>query len=319
MWGTKPYHSLDYYFKEVYGQKIYKIAIDGGMTCPNRDGVIDRNGCIFCSAGGSGEFSIPLDREHPDIPSQLAKGKQLIADKYPGHQYVAYFQPYTNTYAPVEYLRNIYTQALEDEEIIGISIATRPDCLPSEVIDLLSELQGSYPDKFIWVELGLQTIHRETVLLIHRGYETSVFEEAVRRLNHIRIPVIVHVILGLPGETAEHMYSTVEYLNTFPIFGIKLQLLHVLAHTELARLYQERKFDVLSLEEYTDIVIECLERLTPEMVIHRITGDGPRNLLIAPEWSLDKKRVMNTLLKKMEMKNSWQGKQYEHTGTFHVI
>lgn len=319
MWDKKPYHSLDYYFKEVYGQKIYKIAIDGGMTCPNRDGVIDNRGCLFCSQGGSGEFSAPMDRSHPDIRSQIERGKLLLSRKYSGCRYVVYFQPYTNTYAPVDYLRYIYTQALEDEETVGISIATRPDCLPLDVIDLLSELQNTYPEKFIWVELGLQTIHRKTAQLIRRGYEISVFEEAVRKLSQIQIPIIVHVILGLPGESREQMISTVEYLNTFPIFGIKLQLLHVLAKTDLADLYNKRRFEVLTLEEYTDIVIECLERLTPEMVIHRITGDGPRGLLIAPEWSLDKKQVLNTLLNKMKAKNSWQGRQYEHTGAFHII
>ncbi|MDE6688114.1 MAG: TIGR01212 family radical SAM protein [Lachnospiraceae bacterium] len=319
IWDKKPYHSLDYYFKEVYGQKIYKIAIDGGMSCPNRDGVIDDRGCLFCSQGGSGEFSAPMDRAHPDIHSQIEKGKLLLSQKYSGCHYVAYFQPYTNTYAPVSYLRNIYSQALEDNEVVGISIATRPDCLPLDVIDLLSELKHTYPGKFIWVELGLQTIHRKTAQLIRRGYEISVFEEAVRKLNQIQIPIIVHIILGLPEESREQMISTVEYLNTFPIFGIKLQLLHVLEHTDLAELYKKRLFEVLTLDEYTDIVIECLERLTPEMVIHRITGDGPRKLLIAPEWSLDKKQVLNTLLNKMKAKNSWQGKQYEYTGAFHII
>lgn len=319
MWDTKPYHSLDYYFKEVYGEKIYKIAIDGGMTCPNRDGVIDTRGCTFCSRGGSGEFAVPMDREHPNIADQIAEGKERLAAKYQGNRFVAYFQAYTNTYAPLSYLREIYTQALDHEEIIGISIATRPDCLPLTVIDLLDELRKTYPEKFIWIELGLQTIHRETVQYIRRGYETSVFEEAVRKLSQIQIPVIVHVILGLPGETREQMITTVEYLNTFPIFGIKLQLLHVLEHTDLAIDFKERRFDVLSLDEYTDIVIDCLERLSPEMVVHRVTGDGPKDILIAPEWSFDKKQVMNTLLNKMKIRNSWQGKQYEHTGTFHVI
>lgn len=319
MWDNKPYHSLDYYFKEVYGQKVYKIAIDGGMTCPNRDGIIDSRGCIFCSMGGSGEFSVPMDKEHPDIRAQLTDGKQRIMQKYSGSCYVAYFQPYTNTYAPAGYLESIYRQALDDPEIIGISIATRPDCLPLDVIDLLAKLKADYPDQFIWVELGLQTIHRKTVQYIRRGYETSVFEEAVRKLSNIQIPVIVHVILGLPGESREQMITTVEYLNTFPIFGVKLQLLHVLKDTDLATNYKNREFDVLTLDEYTDIIIDCLERLTPDMVIHRVTGDGPKNILIAPEWSLDKKRVMNTLLNKMEKRDSWQGKQYEHSGTFHII
>lgn len=320
MWDSKPYHSLDYYFKDVYGEKIYKIAIDGGMTCPNRDGVLDYRGCIFCSKGGSGEFAVSAkDREHPDVVAQIAEGKERIAQKFPGHRYIAYFQPYTNTYAPVSYLEEVYTQALSDPDVAGLSIATRPDCLSEEVILLLRRIKEQFPDRFLWVELGLQTIHRETVQYIRRGYETSVFEDAVKVLHNLQIPVIVHVILGLPGETREQMVTTVEYLNTFPIFGVKIQLLHVLEGTDLANDYAQRLFDVLTMDEYIDIVIECLERLTPEMVIHRLTGDGPKNLLIAPDWSTNKKRVLNTLLSEMKKRNSWQGKQYENTGTFHVI
>ncbi|HPF29447.1 MAG TPA: TIGR01212 family radical SAM protein, partial [Lachnospiraceae bacterium] len=239
--------------------------------------------------------------------------------KFPGHRYIAYFQPYTNTYAPVSYLEEVYTQALSDPDVAGLSIATRPDCLSEEVILLLRRIKEQFPDRFLWVELGLQTIHRETVQYIRRGYETSVFEDAVKVLHNLQIPVIVHVILGLPGETREQMVTTVEYLNTFPIFGVKIQLLHVLEGTDLANDYAQRLFDVLTMDEYIDIVIECLERLTPEMVIHRLTGDGPKDLLIAPDWSTNKKRVLNTLLSEMKKRNSWQGKQYENTGTFHVI
>ena len=242
LWEDKPYYSLHYYFKSVYGEKIYKIALDGGMTCPNRDGVIDHRGCIFCSKGGSGDFAIPRDPEHPDIHRQIELGKQRLKNKKTGTKFVAYFQSYTNTYAPVSYLRSIYEEALQDSEIIGISIATRPDCLSEDVLTLLEHLTAEYPDKFIWIELGLQTIHRETAQYIRRGYETSVFEEAVKKLQYIQIPVIVHVILGLPGETRTMMLSTIEYLNTFPIFGVKLQLLHVLEDTELALDFADRKF-----------------------------------------------------------------------------
>lgn len=318
-WDEKPYFSLDYYFKSIYGEKMYKIALDGGMTCPNRDGVLDTRGCIFCSAGGSGEFAVSVDREQPDISAQLEAGKARIRQKYNAGKYIAYLQPYTNTYAPISYLRQLYTSIMEDEEIVGLSIATRPDCLSVDVLALLQEVKEQYPDKFIWMELGLQTIHRKTAQYIRRGYETTVFEEAVRKLNQLQIPVIVHVILGLPGESREQMLSTIEYLNTFPIFGIKLQLLHVLKDTDLASDYENRQFDILTLEEYIDILINCLEHLSPDIVIHRVTGDGPKRLLIAPEWSSNKKNVLNTLLKEMKQRNSWQGKHYEDTGTFHVI
>ena len=320
LWSEKPYNGLDYYFKSVYNRKIYKVAIDGGMTCPNRDGVIDTKGCIFCSKGGSGEHAAPFDKEHPSVLAQLNEGKELIKNKVgPEALFIAYLQPYTNTYAPIEYLRNIYEEALSDPEIIGLSIATRPDCLSEGVLNLIEELSDTYPDKFIWVELGLQTIHRETAKYIRRGYELEVFEDAVKKLADISIPIIVHVILGLPGEDRSKMLQTIEYLNSFPIFGVKLQLLHVLSDTDLFIDYTERKFEVMTLEEYIDTVIECLEHFCPDIVIHRLTGDGPRETLIAPTWSLNKKKVLNTLLKVMKERDSFQGKQYEDSGFFNVL
>ena len=319
LWDSKPYYSLNYYFQSVYGQKIYKIALDGGMTCPNRDGTIDHRGCIFCSRGGSGDFAEPMNKEQPDIRTQITKGKERLRAKYSGTGFVAYFQSYTNTYAPTDYLRRIFSDALEEPEIVGISIATRPDCLSGEVIALLRKLSEKYPEKFIWVELGLQTIHRESIAYIRRGYDNSVFEEAVKKLQQIQIPVIVHIILGLPGETKEQMLSTIEYLNTFPLFGVKLQLLHVLEGTDLATHFVNREFDVLTMNEYIDILIECLEHLNPETVIHRVTGDGPKNILIAPVWSSDKKQVLNGLLREMNNRNSWQGKQYQHSDGFQTI
>ena len=320
LWNLKPYNNLDYYMKEHYGQKIYKIAIDAGFTCPNRDGVLDTRGCIFCSAGGSGDFAVGKDEEHPTIHSQLEEGKKRILDKAGENAgFIAYFQAYTGTYAPVDTLREIYTEALNEDFCIGISIGTRPDCLSKDVCILLEELRDQFPDKFIWIELGLQTIHRETAKYIRRGYELSVFEEAVKKLNNIQLPVIVHVILGLPGETVDQMLQTMEYLNTFPIFGIKLQLLHVLKDTDLLNDYNEKKFDTLTFEEYIDIVIKCLEILCPEIVIHRLTGDGPKDILVAPTWSSDKKRVLNTILKEMKERDTWQGKKYEHKGFFNVI
>ncbi len=310
-WDGKPYNSLSHYFKSVYGEKIYKVALDGGMTCPVRDGTISSNGCIFCSAGGSGEFAASApERGNPNMEAQLAAAKKLISEKFSGGHFVAYLQPYTNTYADVAYLRKVYTAALLPDEIVGLSIATRPDCLGDGVLDLLTELKQLFPEKFIWVELGLQTIHPSSIRYIRRGYDNSVFQSAVHRLHDRGIPVIVHVILGLPGETRADMRATIQYLNTFPIFGVKLQLLHVLKGTDLAKDYAARRFETLSLPEYINIVIDCLEHLSPDTVIHRLTGDGPKNLLIAPEWSFDKKKTLNTLWKEMEQRGSYQGALY---------
>lgn len=319
-WNDKPYNNLDYHLKSIYGKKIYKIAIDGGMTCPNRDGSIDTRGCIFCSKGGSGEFAASFDVNNPSVLAQLVKGKELIAKKtLDGTQYIAYFQPYSNTYASIEYLNKLYEEALSDSECVGLSIGTRPDCLSSDVLELLNSLKEKYEEKLIWIELGLQTIHRDTAIYIRRGYELSRFEEAVSNLNNIGIPIIVHLILGLPGETTEMMYASVEYLNTFNIFGVKLQLLHVLNDTDLMNDYNDRKFDVLSQEEYTNILIGCIERLNPEIVIHRVTGDGPKDKLIAPDWSKNKRNVLNTLLSEMKKRNTWQGRLYEQPEHIDII
>lgn len=307
LWNDKPYYTLDTYCKQTFGEKLYKIAIDGGMTCPNRDGRIDTRGCIFCSAGGSGEFAAPPFHNCKD---QITYGLSLMQGKKTGNRYIAYFQSYTNTYAPVDRLRTLYTEALEMDEIAGISIATRPDCLPDEVLALLSDLKNSYPSKFIWVELGLQTMHDSTAVYIRRGYSLSVFEEAMQRLQAIAIPVIVHVILGLPHETREMILQTISYLNTCNPFGIKLQLLHVLKGTDLAYDYEQGIFDVYSLEEYLDTLEACITHLSPEIILHRVTGDGPKELLIAPTWSLHKRHVLNTLHKEMKQKNIWQGKDY---------
>ncbi|MCR4584559.1 MAG: TIGR01212 family radical SAM protein [Lachnospiraceae bacterium] len=311
-WNGKPYYSLDSYFKSVYGEKIYKISLDGGFTCPVRDGLISDKGCIFCSAGGSGEFSAAslLSSERPSISGQITAGKEFIRSKFDGRHFVAYLQPYTNTYGPVDKLRSVYTEALSDKDIIGLSIATRPDCLGPEVLSLLEEMKRSFPGKFIWIELGLQTIHPASISYIRRGYDTSVFEKAMHALMDLHIPVIVHLILGLPGEDRSMMLSNIEYINTFPVFGIKLQLLHVLKDTDLAADFAERKFDVLTKDEYIDIVIDCLEHLSPDTVIHRVTGDGPKSILIAPSWSANKKGVLNLLHSEMETRGSYQGRLY---------
>lgn len=304
-WGGKPYHSLDYYLKSTYGEKIYKIALDAGMTCPNRDGKLDTRGCIFCSAGGSGDFA----SHGISIHEQLEKGKALFRDKKIGNRFIAYFQSFTNTYAEPDRLESLFTEALLEPDVVGISIATRPDCLEQPVIDVLSKLKQHFPTKFIWIELGLQTIHEQTALYIRRGYPLVVFDEALARLQAADIPVIVHMILGLPGENKDMMLATCRYLSQKRIFGIKLQLLHVLKHTDLAEDFSKKTFEILSFEEYIDIIISCLELLPPDIVIHRVTGDGPKELLIEPTWSLNKRNVLNTLHKELKIRETFQGKE----------
>ncbi len=314
-WHDKPYYSLDAYCKNTFGEKYYKIALDAGLSCPNRDGTLSTGGCIFCSAGGSGDFAKRTDAD--SVKKQLAAGLTLFGDKKVGSRFIAYFQAYTNTYGPIAYLRDIYTAALEVAEVAGISIATRPDCLGKDVLALLAELKQSYPNKFIWIELGLQTIHEDTAEYINRGYTLPVFETAMASLQQLDIPVIVHVILGLPGETKAQMFETCTYLNRWHPFGVKLQLLHVLKSTKLGFDYETGElpdFAVLTQEEYTDILIHCLEILSPKIVIHRLTGDGPKDLLIAPTWSLNKRNVLNTLHKTMRQRSTYQGRFYYDAG-----
>ena len=308
-WHGKPYYSLNAYCQNTYHEKLYKIALDAGMTCPNRDGTLDTRGCIFCSAGGSGDFAISVSGR--SVPEQLQAGLSLFHGKRTGARFIAYFQSYTNTYAPSERLRTLYREALICEQVAGISIATRPDCLPGEVMTLLSELKHEFPDKFIWVELGLQTIHETTAEYIRRGYALSCFDEAVQKLDNAGIPVITHLILGLPGETPEMIYQSIAHLNRLPVSGVKLQLLHVLRGTDLAAHYAAGKFDVPDMDTYIALLIGCIERLSPDIVIHRVTGDGPRALLIAPKWSLNKRGVLNTLHREMKRLNTWQGRLYD--------
>ncbi|MCI5650036.1 MAG: TIGR01212 family radical SAM protein [Fusicatenibacter sp.] len=300
----RPYYSLDTYLREIYGEKVYKLSLDGGMTCPNRDGTCGEKGCIFCSAGGSGDFA--ADRAL-SIPDQIAAQKQLLTQKRPVRKFIAYFQAYTNTYAPVSYLERIFLEAMEDPEVVILSIATRPDCLGSEVLKLLERLNRIKP---VWVELGLQTIHEQTARYIRRGYELSCFDAAVRELSARNLSVIVHTILGLPGETDREVLQTMDYLNRQPISGIKLQLLHVLRGTDLAADYSVGKFEVLTREHYLQLVIECLTHLRPDLVIHRLTGDGPGELLIAPLWSQAKRTVLNELHHQMKLQNARQGLYY---------
>lgn len=304
MWGEKPYHSLDFELKKQFGRKLYKISLDGGMTCPNRDGTKGYGGCTFCSEGGSGEFSERVGR-YEDVWQQIERAKRQVAGKMPeGGTYIAYFQAYTNTYGPVSYLEPLFTRAMEHPDVEVLSIATRPDCLPQEVVELLKRLNEKKP---VWVELGLQTIWEETARRIHRGYELSVFEDAWKRLKEAGLTVVVHVILGLPGETRAMMLDTVNYLGALKVDGIKLQLLHLLEGTVLAQEYETEPFPILSLEEYADLVVDCIAVLPGSTVIHRISGDGPKSLLIAPEWSKNKKKVLNTIAKRFRERKMFQG------------
>lgn len=302
-WNGKPYHSLDYMLRETFGEKVYKVTLNGGMSCPNRDGKLGSRGCIFCSAGGSGDFAADAELSVTEqINSQIA----VLSAKRPIHKYIAYFQAYTNTYAPVEYLRRIFFEAIAHPSVVALSIGTRPDCLGEDVLELLDELNQIKP---VWVELGLQTIHERTAAYIRRGYQLGCFEEAVSNLRKRNIQVIVHTILGLPGESSEDILATMEYLNKKDIQGIKLQLLHVLKGTDLADDYLAGKFQVYEREDYLDLLIECLEHLDPSIVIHRMTGDGPEKLLIAPRWASRKREVLNLLHHEMKVRTSWQGKQ----------
>ena len=306
-WLDKPYYSLHAMLQERFHEKVYKLSLNGGMTCPNRDGTLGTRGCIFCSAGGSGDFA--ADRLL-SVTRQIEQQKALITQKRPVHKFIAYFQAYTNTYAPVPYLEKLFQEAICHPDIVALSIGTRPDCLGDDVLDLLDRLNRIKP---VWVELGLQTIHEDTARYIRRGYALDCFEKAVKDLRARSLEVIVHTILGLPGEDRERTLQTIRYLNGQPIQGIKLQLLHVLKGTDLALDYERGLFETLTMESYLTLLIACLERLSPDIVVHRLTGDGPKDLLIAPVWSSAKRTVLNELHRRMKLENTWQGRLYHST------
>lgn len=342
-WNGKPYYSLDCYLKQQFGQKIYKVAIDGGMTCPNRDGTKGTNGCSFCSAGGSGDFAVsrafaagsagetPLFRTastgSPDdfslaqtatdsagiVTAQLDEGIRRLqsSHKYCGDRYIAYFQSYSNTYAPVSYLRTLYQEAIAHPRTAALSIATRPDCFSREIYDLLEECQHQKP---VWIELGLQTMHDTTAHAIHRGYPLSCFEATVTELQKRHIPVIVHVILGLPGEDPDQILQTIHYLNRIGVNGIKLQLLHILKRTALAEDFEKGLLAPLTKNEYIAILLDCIAHLSPDIVIHRITGDGPKELLLAPTWSQNKREILNTIAHEMKRQHLYQGCRLQEKG-----
>lgn len=295
------YYSLNEYLKSKFNNKVYKLAINGGMSCPNRDGLIDTRGCIFCSAGGSGDFAQNCNLS---ITEQINSAKALLLNKYNGNSYIAYFQAFTNTYASVDYLRKIFTEAISHPDIVCISIGTRPDCISDEILSLLAELNNIKP---VWIELGLQTIHQKSADYIRRGYTLKVFEDCVNRLRLYNIETIVHMIIGLPHESPKQILQTAAYLSSIDIQGIKLQLLHVLKNTDLSIDYENNLFRTLTLEEYIDILCNIIQILPADMVIHRITGDGNKKTLIAPLWSSNKRNVLNSINNELRKRNIIQG------------
>lgn len=285
------YLSFNKYLKDKFGQKVYKISLDGGFTCPNRDGKTGTRGCIFCSKGGSGDFA---ESREMSITEQIESGKKKVEKKIKSGKYIAYFQAFTNTYAPVEMLRQKYEEAINHPDIVALSIATRPDCLGDDVLKLLDEMNKIKP---VFVELGLQTIHQKSAKYIRRGYDLSVYDKAVRDLKKIGVNVVVHVILGLPNESENDMLETVKYVCESGANGIKLQLLHVIDGTDLAKDYKKGLFKTLEFDEYVNLIVKCVKIIPKDIVIHRLTGDGAKKDLIAPLWSADKKRVLNAINK----------------------
>lgn len=304
-WNNKRYHNLDYELKKVFGEKTIKLSINGGFTCPNRDGTAGEKGCIFCSEKGSGEFAGDVDSS---ISRQIEDQINYLSKKWKTSSYIAYFQSYTNTYDTVQNLEKKYSEALSCKNIKGLAIATRPDCIDENIAKLLSELNKK---TYLWIELGLQTIHNSTAKDIRRGYSLDVFDEALNLLNKYNIKTVVHLILGLPGESKTQILESIRYIADKKIWGVKLHLLHILKNTDLEKLYQKTNFKILSQEEYVNLVCDCIELLPDDIVIHRITGDGKRSELVSPSWSLNKKQVLNDIDYELLRRNTYQGKMYK--------
>lgn len=304
-WNGKRYHSLNYFLRNKFGEKIYKISLDGGFTCPNRDGKVAIGGCTFCSARGSGDFA---GSRILSITEQFEDRKEMMQKKWKDGKYIAYFQAYTNTYAPVDELRRKYEEALAQKNVIAISIATRPDCLDDDVLDYLSELNKK---TYLWVELGLQTINDETARNFNRGYDFEVFDNSLKKLQERGIEVVVHTIFGLPGETKEDMLKTVDYVAHSGAQGVKFHLLHLMEGTRMVKQYENGELQLLSKEDYIDLICEAVAMIPEEMVVHRLTGDAPRQSLIGPMWSLKKWEVLNDIDKALVDNNIWQGKNFK--------
>jgi radical SAM protein (TIGR01212 family) len=303
-WGDKRYHSLNYFLREKFGDKVFKIALDAGFSCPNRDGTISSGGCVFCSERGSGDFA--GNREF-SITKQFEDIKEMMRKKWKSGKYIAYFQAYTNTYASIEVLREKYEEAVLQEGVVALAIATRPDCLDEAVLDLIEEYSNRV---YTWVELGLQTCNDESAKTINRGYKLLRFEEALSELNERNIAVVVHTIFGLPGESKEDMLKTIDYVAHKDIQGIKMHLLHLMEDTPMVQLYNDEKLKFLEEDEYIDIICRSITMLPPNMVIHRLTGDAPRDLLIGPMWSLKKWEVLNAIDNKLKESDLYQGKNF---------
>jgi uncharacterized protein len=301
--GEKRYYTLNQHLREVFGEKVFKVSLDAGFTCPNRDGTLGRGGCVYCSARGSGDFA---GKPEKSIHDQFEEVKEIMRRKWPNAKYLAYFQAYTNTYAPVKRLREVYEQALQEENVVGLSIATRPDCLPNEVLDYLEELNQR---TYLWVELGLQSIHDRTMDWVGRGHSYLDFLKGLKALQERNIRVCAHVILGLPGESIEDMHETARVIAGLPLQGVKLHLLHVLRGTPLAKIFKSEPFPLLSQDDYISLIADIIEILPPEVIIHRLTGDAPRKDLIAPLWSLKKWEILNAIDLELEKRESWQGKR----------
>lgn len=300
------FYSLNNYLKEKFGHKIYKVSLDGGFTCPNRDGKISYKGCLFCSDRGSGEFT---GERGKSITEQIDEQLEFIYKKNSDNDVIAYFQNFTNTYAPIDYLRKIYYEALSHEKVIGIAIATRPDCLNDEILNLLSEINEKF---FLWIELGLQTAENNIAKIINRGYDTDCYINICKKLNERNIKFVTHMIVGLPQETKENLFDTIDLINNVNSWGIKIHLLYILKNSRLEKYYKENPFKIYEKDEYTEIVTELIERLNPNIVIHRLTGDAKKDELFMPLWSADKRNVLNEIQKKLKIKNIFQGKEYKN-------
>lgn len=300
-WGNKRYHSLNYFLRQKFGCKVFKISLDAGFSCPNRDGTISRGGCVFCSERGSGDFA---GNRNFSIKHQFKSMKEMMSNKWKYGKYIAYFQAYTNTYAPISVLREKYEEAINEEGVVALAIATRPDCLDDKVLDLIEELSKKI---YTWVELGLQTSNENTAKKINRGYNLEIFENAVANLRARNIDVVTHVIFGLPGEIKQDMLNTVKYLASKDIQGLKFHLLHLMKNTPLVQLYKKGELNFLEQDEYIDIICSSLSITPTNMVIHRLTGDAPRNLLIGPQWSLKKWEILNSIDLELQKRGIYQG------------
>ena len=297
-------YMLNDFLKEKFNEKIYKVSLDGDFTCPNRDGKVSRGGCIFCSENGSGDFTATkLKSIHAQIEEQI----DLVSKKYKGDKYIAYFQNFTNTYAEVSYLRKIYQEALSHEKIVGLAIATRPDCLEDDVLELLAELNKK---TFLWVELGLQTLNDDVAKYFNRAYETEIYKEASEKLNRLNIKFVTHIIIGLPKEEEDDYLKTAIFAQNCGTWGIKLHLMYVVKNTPLEKLYLNGDLKVNTKEEYVEKVVNVLENISSEVVVHRLTGDGDRETLVAPLWSIKKIDVLNSIHKELKRRNTYQGKLY---------